>query len=126
MTNTETGYEKAHQQVEQIFRQFFPAMPHDAGRPVWPGCGPVRRRCGTGKDLCLPGCLRAVAAAKATTDAAPSGDFHRQCRPSKRYSHRVHTVFIGCFNTKWIYPETYLCCAAKRKRTLCLLVIGGS
>ena len=25
MTNPETGYEKAHRQVEQIFRQFFPA-----------------------------------------------------------------------------------------------------
>ena len=25
MTNPETGYEKAHRQVEQVFRQFFPA-----------------------------------------------------------------------------------------------------
>ena len=30
------------------------------------------------------------------------------------------TNFIRHFNTKRIYSKTYLCCVAKRKRTLCL------
>lgn len=88
MTNPETGYEKAHRQVEQIFRQFFPA------RGMVTREGQIRlchmmldalfgldvalcdAGVGLGKTLCLPGCLRAVAAAKATTDATSGGDFY--------------------------------------------------
>ena len=130
MTNPETGYEKAHRQVEQIFRRFFPArgmvtregqiqLCHtmlDAlfGRDVALCDAGV----GLGKNLCLPGCLCAVAAAKATADATTRGDLYRQHRAAERHYQRIHSVFIRRFNTKRIHSKTYLCCAAKRERTL--------
>ena len=100
------GYDAAHQQAEYIFRTVLPAC----GMTVREGqiqlCqGSYLVRCWRriGKNLRIFDCMPALAMAAPARTMAAGGYFNGQRDLAGCFAAAVHSFFVECFNTIWIY-----------------------